>query len=161
MTNVLIPILACIAGIVIGIVIMTILSKAGLDQARNEAQSILEDSKAKAEIAARQAELDGQQKVEEIKRKADQDIQRQRDKIQAQENKLVRREDNLSFREDNLNAKEKKLDEKTKLADDKLANLARMEEDLQRKISSQMEVLERAAGLSREDAKKEIGRAFV
>ncbi|MBR2794444.1 MAG: ribonuclease Y [Solobacterium sp.] len=156
MTNVLIPILACIAGIVIGIVIMTILSKAGLDQARNEAQSILEDSKAKAEIAARQAELDGQQKVEEIKRKADQDIQRQRDKIQAQENKLVRREDNLSFREDNLNAKEKKLDEKTKLADDKLANLARMEEDLQRKISSQMEVLERAAGLSREDAKKEL-----
>ena len=140
----------------IGIVIMTILSKAGLDQARNEAQSILEDSKAKAEIAARQAELDGQQKVEEIKRKADQDIQRQRDKIQAQENKLVRREDNLSFREDNLNAKEKKLDEKTKLADDKLANLARMEEDLQRKISSQMEVLERAAGLSREDAKKEL-----
>ena len=156
MTNVLIPILACIAGIVIGIVIMTVLSRAGLDQAKNEAQSILEDSKAKAEIAARQAELDGKQRVEEIKRKADQDIQRQRDKIQAQENKLVRREDNLSFREDNLNAKEKKLDEKTKLADDKLANLGRMEEDLQRKINSQIEVLEKAAGLSREDAKKEL-----
>ena len=156
MTNVLIPILACIAGIVIGIVIMTVLSRAGLDQAKNEAQSILEDSKAKAEIAARQAELDGKQRVEEIKRKADQDIQRQRDKIQAQENKLVRREDNLSFREDNLDAKEKKLDEKTKLADDKLANLGRMEEDLQRKINSQIEVLEKAAGLSREDAKKEL-----
>jgi len=156
MNNVLIPVLACIAGIVIGIVVMTVLSRAGLDQAKTEAQSILEDSKAKAEIAARQAELDGKQKVEEIKRKADQDIQRQRDKLQAQENKLLRREDNISFREDNLSAKEKKLDEKTKLADDKLANLSRMEDDLQRKINSQIEVLEKAASLSQEEAKAEL-----
>ena len=161
MTNVLIPLLACIAGIVIGIVIMTVLSRAGLDQAKNEAQSILEDSKAKAEIAARQAELDGKQKVEEIKRKADQDIQRQRDKLQAQENKLLRREDNISFREENLSAKEKKLDEKTKLADDKLANLSRMEDDLQRKIDSQIAVLEKTASLSQEDAKAELMEAVA
>ena len=43
-----------------------------------------------------------------------------------------------------------------KLAEDKLANLSKMEADLQDKIESQVAVLERTAGMSQDDAKKEL-----
>ena len=56
-------ILAGIVGIAIGIILMMIAGKAGLDRAKNQAQSILEESKAKAENIVRQANLDGKQQI--------------------------------------------------------------------------------------------------
>ena len=156
MNGLLIAILAGIVGIAIGIAVMTVMSRTGLDKAKNEAQSILDESNAKAENIVRQANLDGKQQVYEMKLQAEKELKSQRDRLQSQENKLVRREDNIGFREENLNAKEKKLDEKTRLADEKLTHLSKMEEDLKRRIDSQIEVLEKAAGLSREDAKAEL-----
>ena len=147
MNSVLISILAGIVGIAIGIAVMTVMSRNGLDAAKKEAQSILEESNAKAENIVRQATLDGKQQVYEMKMQAEKELKSQRDRLQTQENKLVRREDNIGFREENLNTKEKKLDEKTRLADEKLTHLSKMEEDLKRRIDSQIEVLEKAAGI--------------
>ena len=161
MNNALFSVLAVVAGIVIGIVIMMVLGRAGLDKAKIETASILDEAKAKAENIVAKAELDGEQKAYELKQKAEREIKSQRDRLQSQENKLMRREDNIGFREENLSAKEKKLDEKTKLADEKLANVSRMEEDLQKQIDSQIEVLEKAAGLSRDEAKAELMEAVA
>lgn len=156
MNTFLISIIAVVAGVVIGIVIMKISNKAGLDQAVAKSKSILEEANAKAETTVRQAEIEGKQQIFEMKQQAEKELKSQKDKVQQTENKLLRREDNLNFREENLNAKEKKLDEKNRQADDKLANLSKMEEDLQAKIDQQISVLERAANLSVEDAKKEL-----
>ena len=158
-TYVIIAILAGIVGIVVGIIIMVIAGKAGLDRSKTEAQAILEESKAKAENTVRQAELDGKQKVLELKQQVERELKDQRNRIHQTENKLLRREDQLNFRDENLTVKEKKLDEQTRLVDDKLTNLSRMEADLQRRIDSQIEVLEKAANMTREDAKKELMEA--
>ena len=156
MNNILIPILACLVGLVIGVIIMMIASRNGLDAARVQAEALLDESKVKAENVIRQATLDGKQQVYDMKLQAEKEIKDQRNRIQQTENKLTRREDNLNFREENLTVKEKKLDEKTKLAEDKLANLSKMEADLQEKIESQVAVLERTAGMSQDDARKEL-----
>jgi peptidoglycan biosynthesis protein MviN/MurJ (putative lipid II flippase) len=63
MNGLLIAILAGIVGIAIGIAVMTVMSRTGLDKAKNEAQSILDESNAKAENIVRQANLDGKQQV--------------------------------------------------------------------------------------------------
>ncbi len=152
-------ILAGIVGIVIGVLIMRISSKAGLDKAKIEADSILEESKSKADTIVKQAQIDGQKAAFDLRQQADKEIKDRENKIQQMENRLNRDQDRLSVREENLTAKEKKLDEKGKLADAKLANISKMEEDLQQKIDSQIEVLERTAGLSQEDAKKELMEA--
>ncbi len=163
MNVVLISILTGIVGIAVGIGIMKVSSQAGYDKTKleadamkKEAESLLEETHAKAELIVQQATLDGKQQADDLKRHAEKEIKSQRDRLQSQENKLARRGDNIGFREENLSAKEKKLDEKTKLTEEKLTHLSRMEEELKEKIDSQMEVLEKAANLSREEAKAEL-----
>ncbi|MBR2668596.1 MAG: ribonuclease Y [Solobacterium sp.] len=157
--NYIFAVLAGVLGIVIGIAVMVMASRSGLDQSRNEAKSILEESKSKAENILRQAELDAKQKALELKQQAERELKDQRNRIQQAENKILRREDQLSFREENLAAKEKKLDEQVKLTDDKLANIRRMEVDLQQRIDSQIQVLEKAANMTSEEARAELMEA--
>lgn len=156
MKFILLAILAGVIGIVIGIVFMTILNKAGLDRAKTQAQSILDESKAKADNIIRQANLEGKQQAYDMKTQAERELKDQRNRIQQTENKLIRREDSLNFREENLIAKEKKLDEMTKLTDDKLNNVSRLETELKERINNQILVLERAANMSQDEAKKEL-----
>ncbi|MBQ3271613.1 MAG: ribonuclease Y, partial [Solobacterium sp.] len=59
MNNILVPILACLVGLVIGVIIMMIASRNGLDAARVQAEALLDESKVKAENVIRQATLDG------------------------------------------------------------------------------------------------------
>ncbi len=145
-----------IAGVIIGVVIMIIAGKMGLDQAKEKSQNILEEANSKAEAAVRQANLDGKQQVYEMKLQAEKELKDQRNKIQQMENKLVRKEDSLSFREENLTAKEKRINDKEKQTDSKLASLAKMEEELQKKIDDQIVILERVSKMTQEDAKKEL-----
>ena len=154
-------ILAAVAGIIVGIVIMKIAGKAGLDRNKTEAETIINDANSKADSIVRQADLDGKQQIYDIKLKAENEIKTERDKLQQNENKLLRREDNLKFREQNLSAQEKKISDKEKSADDRLANLSKMQEDLQSQIDKQIEVLEQTAHLSQEDAKKELMAAVT
>jgi ribonuclease Y len=149
-------ILAVVAGLAVGIILMLIAGKTGLDRNREKSESILSEAKSKAENTVRQANLDGKQQVYEMKLQAEKELKDQRNKIQQSENKLLRREDSLNFREENLSAQEKKITEKDKAADAQLANLSQMQEDLQGKIDQQLTVLEKAAGLNQEDAKKEL-----
>ena len=149
-------IFAGIVGVIAGIVIMYIAGRLGLDRAKQKSQDILDEANSKAETLVRQANLDGKQQVYEMKLQAEKEIKSQRDKLQQTENNLIRREDNIVYREGNLDQKEKKVSEKEKAADTKLANLSKMEEELQKNISRQVAELERVANMSQEDAKKEL-----
>lgn len=159
MTHPIPSILAVIVGIVIGVIVMMILSKAGLDRSKTEADQILAESRSKAETLVSQAEIEGKQKAFELRQQADKEIKARENKIQQTENKLSRDQDRLNLREENLSAKEKKLDEKLRQADAKLANVSRMETELQEKIDSQVAVLEKAAGMSQDEAKQELMEA--
>ena len=141
-------IIAVIAGIVVGVILMWIAGKMGLDRNKEKSQGIIDEANSKAETMIRQANLDGKQQVYEMKLQAEKEIKDQKDKIQLTENTLLRREDSLNFREENLRTQESKLTDKEKLVDSKLANLSKKEDELC--------VLEQVAHLSQEDAKKEL-----
>lgn len=149
-------IIAVIAGIVVGVILMWIAGKMGLDRNKEKSQGIIDEANSKAETMIRQANLDGKQQVYEMKLQAEKEIKDQKDKIQLTENTLLRREDSLNFREENLRTQESKLTDKEKLVDSKLANLSKKEDELQEKIDNQVCVLEQVAHLSQEDAKKEL-----
>ncbi|MGM9941929.1 MAG: ribonuclease Y [Bulleidia sp.] len=149
-------VIAGIVGVLIGVGIMWAMSKSGLDRNTTRSQLIIDEANSKAETIVRQAELDGQQKVYEMKMKAEKELKDQRSKVQSIENKLLRKEDSLNFREQNLSTQEKKISDKERQVDNRLANLSRMEEELQTKINNQITVLEEVAKLSQEDAKKEL-----
>ena len=149
-------IIAGVVGLLLGIIIMLIAGKTGLDRSKTQSQSILDEATSKAETITRQAELDGKQQVYEMKLQAEQEIKGQKDKLQQTETNLVRREDNLNFREENLDKKEKTISDREKTIETKLTNLSRMESDLQKKIDNQIVELERVANMTQEDAKKEL-----
>ena len=64
-------IFAGIVGIVIGVGIMVLAGKAGLDRAKEKSRDILDEANSKAETAIRQANLDGKQQVYEMKLQAE------------------------------------------------------------------------------------------
>ena len=152
-------ILVLIVGIFVGIGIMKVAGKHGLDRAITKSQDILEEANSKAETITRQATLDAKQQTYELKLQAEKEIKNQQNKLLQVENKLMRQQDSLNFREENLARKEKKIDEKDQQITGKLANITKMEEDLQAKIDQQLVELERVANMSQADAKVELMEA--
>ncbi len=148
--------LAGIIGIALGIIIMVLASKLGLNRDQQKAKLINDEATIKAENILRQAVLDGKTQAYELKLAAERELKERRQELQEAEQKLGRREDNLSFRDETLTSKEKQLDERNKQVTDKLSNLEKMEKDLQAKIDVQIVELERVASMSASAAKQEL-----
>ncbi len=154
--NVFPTFLAGIIGIALGLFIMIMASKLGLNRDQQKAKLITDEASIKAENIVRQAVLDGKTQAYELKLAAERELKERRQELQEAEQKLSRREDNLSFRDETLTSKEKQLDERNKQVTDKLSNLEKMEKELQSKIDVQIVELERVASMSALDAKKEL-----
>lgn len=149
-------VLSGIAGFAIGIVIMIMLSKLGLNRDQQKARLIMEEAAIKSENMVRQAVLDGKTQVYELKLAAEKEIKDRRSEVSDYENKLSRREDNLNFRDEGLTHKEKQIEEKNKQLTEKYSMLERLEKELQGKIDGQLAELERIANMTVNEAKKEL-----
>ena len=149
------PIFAII-GLLIGMGIMLILSRLGLNRDKQRAQLILEEAQIQANNTLKQAVLDGKTQAYDLKLQAEKEIKESRQELNNLENKLSRREDSLNSRYDNLNAKEKTLDAKLKQAEEKNNQLSKMEEELQSRIDGQIALLETVAKMSAKEAQKEL-----
>jgi len=154
--NVFPTFLAGIIGIALGLFIMIMASKLGLNRDQQKAKLMTDEASNKAENIVRQAVLEGKTQAYELKLAAERELKERRQELQEAEQKLSRREDNLSFRDETLTSKEKQLDERNKQVTDKLSNLEKMEKDLQAKIDVQIVELERVASMSASAAKQEL-----
>ncbi|SJZ78571.1 ribonuclease Y [Anaerorhabdus furcosa] len=149
-------ILSGVIGVVLGIIIMIVVSKIGLNREKQKAKLLIEESSSKAESMLRQAALDGKQQAYELKLQAEKELKEKKTEIQEMENKLLRREDSMNFRDETLLAKEKQIEEKNLNVTEKLNNLEKMEKELQARIDHQIIVLETVAHMSEQEAKKEL-----
>ena len=143
-------------GVILGVVIMTIISKMGLNKNQQKADLIIKEANIEAENVKRQAVLDGKNAAYELKLQAEKEIKKQRQEVTELENKLIRRDDSLNFREEKLQNKEKSLDDRLERVKNKTAEIDKMRNDLQHKIDIQITELERVANLTAGDAKKEL-----
>ena len=146
----------CSVGIVVGIIIMIIISKMGLNKNQQKAELIIKEANIEAENVKRQAVLDGKNAAYELKLQAEKEIKKHRQEVTDMENKLLRRDDSLNFREEKIQAKEKQLDDRLDQVKTKSSELDKMKDDLQKKIDVQIVELERVANLSAEEAKGEL-----
>ena len=145
-----------IIGIAVGVIVMKIASRLGLNRDQQKAKLLLEEAAIKSENLARQAVLDGRTQAYELKLAAEKEVKERKQEIQDKENKLTRREDNLNFRDETLTAKEKQIEHKNSQITEKLNVLDKMEAQLQVKIDNQIVELERIASMSADEAKKEL-----
>ena len=156
MNNPLIIFLSVLTGLVIGIVIMIIISKAGLNKDQQKASILLKEAETKADSIVKQAVLDGRTQAHELKIAAEKEIKERKQEVTDMENKLLRREDNLNFRDETLTRKEKQIDVKSAQLADKMAMLDKKDKELQEKIDVQVEELERVASLTTAEAREEL-----
>lgn len=156
MENTVIIILSGIVGLTIGIILMVVYSKLGLNKDQQKAKLILDEAASKAENTIRQAVLEGKTQAYELKLAAEKEIKDRRSEISDLESKLSRREDTLNFRDQTLTQKEKQIEDKSNQISEKYNSLAKMESELQNKIDSQVVVLEKIASMSASEAKEEL-----
>lgn len=156
MENTLIIFLFGLAGLAVGIIIMMIVSRAGLNRNQQKAALLLKEAESKADSVVKQAVLDGRTQAHELKIVAEKEIKERRQEITDMENKLLRREDNLNFRDETLTSKEKQIDLKNAQLADKMAMLDEKDKVLQAKIDGQVEELERIAAMTTSEAKEEL-----
>jgi len=143
-------------GLILGIAIMWLISKIGLNKNQQKAGLIIKEAEIEADNVKRQAVLDGKNQAYELKLAAEKEIKKHRQEVTDLENKILRRDDALSFREEKIASKEKTLDEKIEKANQKAADLDKKDADLQQKIDKQVSELERIAQMSAADAKSEL-----
>ena len=156
MENMPMILLSVLAGLAIGIIIMVVISKAGLNKDKIKAEKVLQEAAIKAENTVKQAVLDGKTQAHELKIAAEKEIKERKQEISQMENKLLRREDNLNFRDETLTQKEQQIDHKNNQLTKKLSELDEKEKKLQEKIDGQVAELERIASMSTAEAKKEL-----
>ena len=154
--DILFSVLAGISGFALGLIVMVLVSKLGLNRDQQKASLLISEATNKADNLVRQAVLEGKTQAYELKLAAEKEIKERRQEIQELENKMSRREDNFHFREETLTNKEKQIDDKNKQLTEKLNVLEKMERYLQSKIDIQVTELERFANMTQAEAKKEL-----
>ena len=124
-------------------------SEATLGSAEEEAKRILGDAMKTAEAKKKEALVEAKDEIFKLRQDADKDIRERRSEVQRQEHRLQQKEETLDRKIDNLEVKEEKLAARSKEIDDKLLECDKIKK-------SQMEMLEKISGYSKEQAKAHL-----
>lgn len=122
-------------------------AEAEIGSATEEAARIMNKALADAETSKKELLIEAKDEIHKLRSDADKEIRERRSEVGRQERRLVQKEENLDKKTDAIDAKNETLSSKLKDVEEKL-----LEADSIKK--SQLEVLERISGYSREQAKE-------
>jgi ribonuclease Y len=126
-----------------------------LDEASRAADQIRAGAESDAAAIVRRAEVSARQ-VTQAQRAAEEQIQATRDEASQLRTDLERREARLAEREGRLDGEHRKLEQRSAALDEARAGIDVQRAELARLDDERREVLERAAGLTAEQAKTEL-----
>ncbi len=118
-----------------------------IGSAETEAKRILSDAIQNAEARKKELLIEAKDEAHQLRTETDRDLRERRSEVQRQERRLQQKEETLDKKIDNLEVKEENLAKRAKEVE------AKLEESEQIK-RSQLEMLERISGYSKEQAKE-------
>ena len=121
-------------------------AEAKIGSANEEALRIVNQAVQTAESKKKEAILEAKDEIHKLRNEVDKELRERRAEVQRQERRIVQKEENLDKKTENLEKKEETLSEKIKSADAKL-------EEVEMIKRSQLEMLEKISGYSKEQAK--------
>ena len=133
----------------VGFLIRRFIAEKKIGSAEREAGRLVEEAKKDAESARKEILVEAKDQALRIKTDAEQEAKERRAEVQRQEHRLTQKEENLDRKLDNLEKKDEVLNSKIK------ANEAKALE-IEKKIQEQDEVLQKIAGMTREEARDEL-----
>ncbi len=143
---------ALVLGVLLGMLISYFLKKkAGktIGSAEQKAKEILEDAEKEAETKKKEALLEAKEEILRSRNEAEKELKERRKEVSRLESRAAAREEALDKKHESLDKKEEVLNKKIKENSELTAEIERIKE-------SEMQMLERIAGLTAEEAKAEM-----
>ena len=142
-----------IVGVVAAILIRKLFIEKKIESAKKQARDILEDAIKTAESTKKESVLAAKEEIFQLKKEADFDIKERRKEVSRLERRVTQKEETLDLKLEGIEKKEAVIAEKT-------AELDRVKEEVRETLKGQLAMLEKIAGLSKEDAKAELVRTL-
>ena len=138
-----------VIGIIFGIILRRSISEKAIGSAEKKAQEIVEEAEKDAETKKKEALLEAKEEILRSRNEAEKELKERRKEVSRLESRAVAREEALDKKHESLDKKEEVLNKKIKENSELTAEIERIKE-------SEMQMLERIAGLSAEEAKAEM-----
>jgi ribonuclease Y len=157
-------IIAIVAGLVAGAVAAALMwgavyrkrGEAQLEQARRNAASIAEDARKAAESRLKEADLEAKEKLLQMRSEHDRKIQQRNDEIKNSERRLQQKEENLDKKTQQVESRIAEVEKRDRAIDAREKQVVAREGELESLVEEQRHRLERVAGLTVEEAKREL-----
>ncbi|MBS1928674.1 MAG: ribonuclease Y [Chitinophagaceae bacterium] len=155
-TTLIIGAVALILGILLGKVIFAANTKKQVEEAESQASKILADSQAQAETLKKEKLLEAKEKFVQLKAEHDKEVMQRNQKIHEGENRIKQKEQSLNQKDASLERQLKEnegikenLNRQIEIVNNKRTELEKHQEEHIRR-------LEKVAGLSADEAKKQL-----
>ena len=135
-----------VIGFFVGMAYRKKVAEAAIGSANQEATRIVNEAVSKAESVKKEKVLEAKDEIHKQRSELEREIRERRSEVQRQERRMVQKEESLDKKIENLEKKEEALAEKIKSAEIKEAEI----DSLKR---SQLDMLERISGFTKEQAK--------
>src|SRR5881275_1107987 len=164
LNSILIAVLTGVAGaVIIGLLWGTVSRKRAavqLDEARRNAERIVEDARKSAEAKLKEADLEAKEKTLQMRSDFDRKAQERRDEMKKSEQRLQQKEESLDKKTQQVESRTAEVEKRDKGLDDREKKVEGRETELQQLVEEQRHKLEQVAGLTAEEAKRELIRGI-
>ena len=140
---------ALIVGVVIGLIVRKVIAEKKLGSAEEQARKILEDAIKNAESAKKESIISAKEEIFQLKKDTDFELKERRKEVSRLERRLAQKEETLDAKIEGLEKKDAALAEKS-------AEVDKVKEEVRKTLEGQLAMLEKIAGLTKEDAKAEL-----
>lgn len=154
--------LGCLAiGAVVAALITINVQKNKLGKANLQASKMLAEAELKAKNITKEAVLEAKEEVLKLKTESEEELKVRRGELQKQENRLFQKEEMLDRKEESLDKKSQMLDQERQALENKNKDLDSKVKQLDTEKEKITKELERVAGLSKDEAKKQLVESIV
>ncbi|HJQ35995.1 MAG TPA: ribonuclease Y [Thermoanaerobaculia bacterium] len=162
--QVLIAVAVGIAGAVVLALIWSAVSRkraqAQLDEARQSGERIVEDAKKQAAARVKEADLEAKEKLLQMRSDFDRNAQKQRDEIKSVERRLQQKEESLDKKTQQVDSRMGEIEKRDRAVGDREKRVEAKEGELDALVEEQRHKLEQVAGLTADEAKRELIRGI-
>ena len=149
-------VVACAVGLCIGYMLAKVVQKKKVGEYEAIGKKILDDAKKEADVMRREASVQAKDTVLQARNELEQEIKSRRGEIQSIEKRLSQKESNLDKKADVQEKKEDELARRERGISNKEGQLDTKIKEYDFLVKGQRERLEKIAGLTSEEAKKQL-----
>lgn len=149
MTIVLVALVALVAGAGIMYVV-------NQNMLKNKANQIVKEAEAKGELLLKNRQLEAKEKFLQLKAEHEKEVSQRNQQLAQNENKIKQKEQTLNQKLEQTQRKDAELDNVKQSLQRQQDVLAQRKEELEKLIGNQVKQLEKIAGLSADEAKKQL-----